>query len=151
MPSHVGVTRRLLTRGVRPRIVRVLRKIVLGLGLLVAAAMPAFAHHAVQGVFDVNKPITVSGSITKVEWTNPHSYISLDAKDDKGAVQHWTFELAGSAMLEHAGLTSADRALKPGEVVTIEALAAKDGSPSGFVTRLRFADGRVFAPANATK
>jgi len=151
VPSDVGVTRRLLTRGVRPRIVRVLRKIVLGLGLVAAAAMPAFAHHAVQGVFDVNKPITVSGSITKVEWTNPHSYISLDAKDDKGTVQHWVFELVGASVLQHVGLTSADRGLRPGEVVTVDAIAAKDGSTAGFVSKLRFADGRVFVPANAAK
>jgi len=128
-----------------------LRKIVLGLGLLVAAAMPAFAHHAVQSVFDVNKPITVSGSITKVEWTNPHSYISLDAKDDKGTVQHWVFELVGASVLQHVGLTSADRGLRPGEVVTVDAIAAKDGSTAGFVSKLRFADGRVFVPANAAK
>ncbi len=113
--------------------------------------MPAFAHHAVQSVFDVNKPITVSGSITKVEWTNPHSYISLDAKDDKGTVQHWVFELVGASVLQHVGLTSADRGLRPGEVVTVDAIAAKDGSTAGFVSKLRFADGRVFVPANAAK
>ncbi len=49
----------------------------------IVAGMPASAHHAVQAVFDMKKPITVTGSITKVEWINPHSYISLDAKDDK--------------------------------------------------------------------
>ncbi len=130
---------------------RVARKVVLGLGLSVAAAVPAFAHHAVQAVFDVNKPVTVSGSITKVEWTNPHSYISLDAKDDKGTVQHWVFELVGASVLQRGGLTSADRGLRAGEVVTVDAIAAKDGSTAGFVSKLRFADGRVFVPANATK
>ena len=58
------------------------RMVVAAAGMLGAAAS-ASAHHAVQAVFDVNKTITVSGSITKVEWINPHSYISLDAKDEK--------------------------------------------------------------------
>jgi len=109
----------------------------------------AFAHHAVQAVFDVNKPITVSGSITKVEWINPHSYISLDSKDDKGSVQHWVFELAGPGALRQAGLSREDRGgLKPGDAVKIEGLAAKDGSPTGFLNKLYFADGRVFVLAN---
>jgi len=113
------------------------------------AVLPAAAHHAVQAVFDVNKPITVTGSITKVEWINPHSYISLDAKDDKGAVQHGTFELAGPGALRSAGLSRADRGgLKPGDMVTIEGIAAKDGTPTGFLNKLHFPDGRVFVLAN---
>lgn len=113
------------------------------------AAVPASAHHAVRAVFDVNRPITVSGFITKVEWINPHSYISLDAKDDKGNVQHWTFELAGPGALRQAGLSRADRGgLKPGDTVTIEAIAAKDGSTTGFINKLHFPDGRVLVLAN---
>ena len=116
---------------------------------LAAAAIPASAHHAVQAVFDVNKPITVSGSITQVEWINPHSYISLDAKDDKGNVQHWVFELAGPGALRQAGLSRENRGgLKPGDMVKIEGLAAKDGSPTGFLNKLYFPDGRVFVLAN---
>jgi hypothetical protein len=116
---------------------------------VLVAAVPASAHHSVQAVFDVNKPITVSGSITKVEWVNPHSYISLDAKDDKGVVQHWTFELAGPGALRQAGLSREDRGgLKPGDPVTIEGLAAKDGSTTGFLNKLHFPDGRVFVLAN---
>jgi hypothetical protein len=114
-----------------------------------AAAVPASAHHAVQAVFDVNKPITVTGSITKVEWINPHSYLSLDAKDDKGVVRHWTFELAGPGALRSAGLSREDRGgLKPGDMVTIDGLGAKDGSNTGFLNKLHFPDGRVFVLAN---
>jgi hypothetical protein len=113
------------------------------------AASAALAHHAVQAVFDVNKPITVSGSITKVEWINPHSYISLDARDEKGAVQHWVFELAGPGALRQAGLSREDRGgLKPGDLVKIEGIAAKDGTTTGFLNKLYFPDGRVFVLAN---
>ena len=116
---------------------------------LLTAASAAWAHHAVQAVFDVNNPITVSGSITKVEWINPHSYISLDAKDAKGAVQHWVFELAGPGALRQAGLSREDRGgLKPGDMVKIEGIAAKDGTPTGFLNKLYFPDGRVFVLAN---
>jgi len=117
--------------------------------VLMVASSSALAHHAVQAVFDVNKPITVSGSITKVEWINPHSYISLDAKDDKGAVQHWVFELAGPGALRQAGLSREDRGgLKPGDMVKIEGIAAKDGATTGFLNKLYFPDGRVFVLAN---
>jgi hypothetical protein len=114
-----------------------------------AASVSVSAHHAVQAVFDVNKPITVSGSITKVEWINPHSYISLDSKDAKGNVQHWVFELPGPGALRQAGLSREDGGgLKPGDLVRIEGIAAKDGTPTGFLNKLYFPDGRVFVLAN---
>jgi hypothetical protein len=122
----------------------------IALVLLSAAARPISAHHSVQGLFDLTKPIAVTGAITKVEWTNPHSYIDLDAKDEKGTVRHWVFELPGSSKLQRVGLTAADRSLSVGEVVTIEAIAARDGSPTGYVSKLHLPDGRVVVPANAT-
>ena len=112
--------------------------------MLAAAAVPAWAHHAVQKVFDLNKPITVTGAITEVEWVNPHSYVTIDVKDAKGAAQQWTFELPGPAALRAAGLRSDNRTLKPGEMVTIDAIAAKDGTPAGFVYKLHTRDGRTF-------
>jgi len=121
--------------------------------LIVAAtasvAIPAFAHHAVQTVFDVNKPITVTGSITAVEWVNPHSYISLDVKGDRDAVQHWLFELPGSGGVRQLRAGLADRGgLKAGDIVTIEGIAAKDGTTTGFAYRLRVADGSRFDLSN---
>ena len=119
----------------------------MAVAFLAAAALPASAHHAVRAVFDVNKPITVSGSITQVEWLNPHSYISLDSTDAKGNVQHWVFELPGPGALSQAGLSAENRgALKPGDMIKVEGLAAKDGSTTGFLNKLYFADGRVFVP-----
>lgn len=126
------------------------RTLRLAFALIAVAAAPAAAHHAKQALFDLTKTITVTGSITRVEWTNPHSYISIDVKGAGGEVQHWLFELAGTTVLQHAGLTTADRGLRPGEVLTVEAFAARDGGPVGFVSRLRLADGRVVVPAYAT-
>src|ERR1700680_3349283 len=113
-------------------------------GLLIAG-MPASAHHSVQAQFALNKPITVAGVVTKVEWINPHSYLYLDVKDESGNVKHWAFEMAGPGALRRAGLSRADRGgLKAGDTVTISAVAAKDGTASGLIKDVTLPDGRKF-------
>jgi hypothetical protein len=114
------------------------------LGLL-AAGMPAWAHHSVQAEFDLDKPFTVTGVVTKVEWINPHSYLFLDVKDDAGKVKHWAFEMAGPGALRKAGLSRADRGgLKAGDNVTVNGVLAKDGTDSGLIRDIKLPDGRVF-------
>src|SRR4026207_2532015 len=123
---------------------RLLASVVLG-APIAAAAIPASAHHAVQTVFDLNKPVTVTGSVTAVEWVNPHSYITIDVKGGKEAVQHWLFELPGSGGVWQLRAGLAERGgLKPGDIVTIEGIGAKDGTSTGFAYRLRVADGPTF-------
>ncbi len=112
-------------------------------GLLFAGA--ASAHHSVQSQFDIHKTVTVSGTVAKIEWINPHSYLTLNVKDASGNVQKWAFELGGAGALRRAGMSRADRGgLKPGDEVTATALAARDGSNSGFLQELKVADGRTF-------
>jgi hypothetical protein len=112
-------------------------------------AIPASAHHAVQAVFDQDKRITVKGEITRVEFINPHSYISLNGKTPNGKMQAWTFELAGPGSLKRSGMSRADRGgLKPGDPVTITGFPAKDGTAFGFVNEIHFPDGRVFVLDN---
>jgi hypothetical protein len=107
-------------------------------------AAPAFAHHAVQAQFDVNKTFTVTGTVSKIEFINPHSYLTLNVKDANGNTQKWAFELAAVAVLRRAGVSRADQGgLKPGDVVTVTGLASKDGSNSGWIQELKFPDGRV--------
>ncbi len=113
------------------------------LGLLLAG--PASAHHAIQAQFDIHKTITVTGSVAKVEWINPHSYITVDVKDADGKVQRWAFEMGGAGALRKSGMSRADKGgLKPRDQITISGLAGKDGSNIGFVQELKFPDGRVF-------
>jgi len=113
------------------------------LGLLLAG--PVFAHHSVQAQFDIHKTVSVSGTVAKVEWINPHSYLTINVKDADGKVTKWAFELGGQGALRRAGMSRADRGgLKPGDEVTATALAARDGSNSGFLQELKLADGRSF-------
>lgn len=103
------------------------------------------AHHAVQAQFDVHKKITIAGTVVKVEWINPHSYLTVDAKDSDGKVQRWAFEMVGPGALHRSGMSRADRGgLKPGDQITVSGLPAKDGSSTGFLQELTFPDGRVF-------
>jgi hypothetical protein len=115
------------------------------IGTALAAASPALAHHAFQTVFDLNRPVTVTGAVTAVEWVNPHSYISIDVKNDKDIVQHWVFELPGSGGSRQLRAGLADRGgLKPGDIITIEGIGAKDGTTTGFAYKVRVADGPRF-------
>jgi hypothetical protein len=113
------------------------------LGLVWAG--PVSAHHSVQAQFDIHKTVSVSGTVAKIEWINPHSYLTINVKDADGKVTKWAFELGGQGALRRAGMSRADRGgLKPGDEVSATALAARDGSNSGFLQELKLADGRSF-------
>ena len=121
------------------------RNIFLTLGTLCLAAAPLAAHHSVQAQFDLEKPIQLNGTVTKVEWINPHSYLFIDVKDASGKVKKWAFEMAGPGALRRAGLSRADRGgLKPGDAITVNGVLAKDGTDSGLVKTITMSDGRVF-------
>jgi hypothetical protein len=110
-----------------------------------AVALPALAHHSVQAVFDIHKTVTVSGTVAKVEWINPHSYLTVNVKGPDGQIQKWAFELGGQAALRRAGMSRADRGgLKAGDQVTVSALPARDGTTNGALRELKLADGRDF-------
>jgi len=111
---------------------------------LVVAA-PVSAHHSVQAQFDIHKSVSISGTVAKIEWINPHSYLTVNVKDAEGKVQKWAFELGGANALRRAGLSRADRGgIKPGDQVTVTAMPARDGSTSGFLQELKIADGRSY-------
>lgn len=98
---------------------------VAGFGLLLAAR-PALGHHAFAAEFDEKKPVKLTGVVTKVEWTNPHTWFYIDVKDENGRVTNWGFEMGSPNGLMRAGWTR--NSMKIGDVITVEASRARDGS-----------------------
>lgn len=115
------------------------------IGLAATAAL--LAHHSVPGQFDMSKPMTLKGVISKIDWINPHIYIHLAVKDADGTTATWALATLPTAMMRRAGLTRESLQGKPGEEVTINAVPARDGSKHlGWINKITYADGHSFSP-----
>ena len=115
-----------------------------GAGLLITACLPLAAHHSFAAEFDATKSVSLQGTVTKLDWMNPHARFYIDVKDDAGAVTNWELELGSPNALMRLGWTR--NSLKPGEQVSMEGSLAKDGSKLANARKVTLADGRkVFA------
>ena len=115
-----------------------------GVAGLLVSVMPASAHHAFAAEFDAKKGIKVTGTITKLEWTNPHAWLYVNVKDESGKLTNWSFELGSPNGLVRQGWRRTS--LKEGDQVTIEGFLAKDGSNTANAHSVTLPDGRkVFA------
>jgi hypothetical protein len=113
--------------------------------LLISLGGSAYAHHGFVSWFDVTHSTIVKGTVTSFDWTNPHAYIYLDVKDEKGNIEKWTAELGALSMLARAGWRR--DTLKPGDEITAIGNPAKDGKPMMHLTKIVFANGQDLSSA----
>src|SRR5712671_2408008 len=110
--------------------------VVLGaIGSLVMFSVSVMAHHGVAG-YDLTKTVTVHGTVTKFDWSNPHCVIHMDAKNASGEVQNWTIELAAPSLLSRMGWTK--NAMKAGDEITADLHPAQNGAPVGISGTITF-------------
>ena len=115
-------------------------------GALMIPAIPLLAHHYFAAEYDSNKPVSLTGAVTKVEWTNPHVRFYIDVKDASGTATNWEFELGSPNGLMRKGWTR--NSLKEGDKISVEGYLAKDGAHLANARTVALADGRkVFAGA----
>ena len=111
---------------------------------LLLAPIAALAHHSFDAEFDRNKPVTLTGSVTRVDWGNPHIWVFMDVKDETGKVSNWGVEGGAPNALFRNGWRK--DSLKVGDIVTVEGFRGRDGSQRANANRVTLPDGRrVFA------
>ena len=115
---------------------------------LLAVTLGAAAHHTFIAQYDPDRPVTLSGVVTNVEWTNPHARFYLDVTDEAGEVTNWNLELASPNVLRRYGWTG--KSLQTGDHVTVDGTLARNGSKMVNALTITLADGRkVFARESA--
>jgi hypothetical protein len=112
-----------------------------GIVSAIAAVVPATAHHAVNAQFEPDQFVEMSGVLRKFELINPHSYLHIDVKNDKGVYEEWNFESGAPAALKHAGIASKD-AFKIGETYSFTMHPSRDGTHTGLIVVWKLPDGR---------
>jgi hypothetical protein len=123
--------------------------LILSLALLLSRSS-AHAHHSFAAEYDSDKPVQIAGTVTKVEWTNPHVHFYVDVKNDQGEVVNWNIELGPPLILRRLGWRQ--ESLKTGDQVTVEGYMAKDRTSLANAKKVTLADGRsVFAGSSAEK
>ena len=119
---------------------------IASLGLM-AGTVPALAHHAFAAEYDGDKPIDLSGVVTKARWVNPHSWLYFDVKGSDGTVTNWGVEMGAPNALAGKGLLKTD--LQAGAAIHVKGYRAKNGGPYGYAVTVSLQDGRTFQTGGA--
>ena len=108
--------------------------------MILAFILAAMLHHSFS-MFDQTKQVSLSGTVTEFQWTNPHAYIEVDVPDEKGVVKHWSVEMGSPSILQQSGWKFRD--LKKGDKVTVRLSPLRDGKPGGLLIQATLPDGRT--------
>lgn len=128
-----------------------MKQLRLEFACLLLAALPLAAHHSFGAEYDANKSVTLTGVVTKVEWTNPHSYIFMDVKNSSGAVENWKLEGYPPSVLYRTGWKR-EVSLKAGDTITVSGWRARDGTNWAHSREVTWQDGKrlYFGPPAGT-
>jgi hypothetical protein len=110
------------------------------LAVIALVSIPVLAHHSFT-MFDTTKALTISGTVTEFQWTNPHSYIEIDVPDESGAIKHWSIEMGSPSILQQSGWKFSS--LKKGDKTTLVINPLKTGLAGGFLNQATLPDGKV--------
>src|SRR5262249_36295671 len=131
----------------------ILRRRIFGTAFTVMLlfATAVLAHHSPSAIFEMAKRISVTGTLTKVDWINPHIVIAMKANGDGGKIDHWTFESNPPSWYRSVGLGRADFAKAIGQTVTVEGVRAKDGTLYGYMQKIKLPDGTTLELINSAE
>jgi len=115
--------------------------------MVLLATVSLWAHHSPSAIFDMSKRLTMAGTLTKIDWINPHIVVYIDGKAE-GKTESWVFESNPPAWFRRVGVGRADFAKSIGQEVKVEGVAAKNGSLYGYLQKITFADGNSLELAN---
>ncbi|HXD21088.1 MAG TPA: DUF6152 family protein [Vicinamibacterales bacterium] len=127
---------------------------VLAAGFIVFAWLASAAvqaHHSPSAIFDMSKVVDITGTLTRVDWINPHIVLAIEAKGDSGKVDQWTFQSNPPSWYKSVGLARADFAKAIGHQITVEAVKARDGSLYGYMQKIKLPDGTSYELINSAE
>ena len=109
------------------------------------------AHHSPSAIFDMSKRVDITGTLTRVDWINPHIVLAIEAKGNGGKVDQWTFQSNPPSWYKSVGLARADFAKAIGHEITVEAVKARDGSLYGYMQKIKLPDGTSYELINSAE
>jgi hypothetical protein len=126
---------------------RTLGSVVVACGLAMAGATLQ-AHHSLAGVYDMKAEKEVTGTLTKIQFVNPHGSLSMEVRNQDGTVKEWVFTTGSATTLAERGIGKSSNVLKPGDTITAKFIPARNGNPLGFLKSVTLSDGKVIAISN---